>query len=1386
MVLLSSSHRLVRLLKRVGLFSHSRSDIESRTPRVDSSHWIDSRFLLILILEAFPGLGGHLRSQPLTPLQPTVDQSAVRSPGKDGFQPPDAIPTGPSVVLTAPSSPDRDGSLLLTAAPIRDQEAAPPQAAAPTHEKESPRPQAETKKSSKYPADDPFGEIKTALEAYQWDEAERLGRAKLAQVEESPNPDRVMLGSTLRLLVAAKARGWTVADAETVAFAERALKIEEESHGPDDPALAGSLATLGRVLLLRADYGRAKAMLERALSIRERALGADHLKVGEIHSTLAQIDIDTGDYAGAKKELERTIEIYTKALGPEDARIGIMVGNLGEVLLNLGEYAAAQSLYERALAIRQCEKGSEEATCAVMINGLANIAYNQGDYVEAKRLYQRAIDLAEKGYGPDHPSLAKILEGLGNVLHARGELDGALRIYTRVLSILEKQLGPNHTDLGLTLGSLASVLHDMGDYAGARRHDDRALHILESSLGPEHPDVGRVSANLAGLYRDMGDLASARSYQERAVGVLEKALGSDHPDLVTALDELARILDESGERRDALAMYERSLKLAKAKLGPDHPSTAHILVNLARLQESTEPSVASATAKRAKEIYEKAFDPEHFLVASALDIVGRIEWHSGDFASARRDLVQALEIREHTFGPDHPIVASSLNNLARLEWSTGSRDAAFEKSLRAEAIVRRSFRRTTRSLSERESFELESVRESGLDLASTIAAFEKGATQKREAQSLWDAQVRSRALVLDEMAERHRFAAAAATEQIATHLTELDAARYRLAHVQVAGPEAEHPRAYRAKISEAQAKVEQAERDLAEESEVFRGESQRSDGGLAEAVGGLPAGAALLAYVQYEKMSASPARKPGNEGGQAAGSESVPSYLALLTSGAERPPTLISLGAVTEIDALVDRWRREVSSPPEDLQGETTYRRAGTDLRRAIWDPVAPYLSRSQTIFVVLEGRLNLVNFGTLPTGPNRYLVETGPRLQYLSSERDLVRERREARPSSGILVVGGADFDASPAALPAARTALDSQAPITEAEAARTAGGAKADPADGTAVARTAGDSEAARTQGNTEVVGAAGAARHPSPEIRVEDVRASGRVEGDGSGRALSSRLTSGEGYPPKVDDPSDTGSQSPPLAAEASPSVYRGPTSRCGSFRSMRFPSLPSSLAEANEVEALWSAKGGDAAAKVSKLTGTQASEGAFKRAAPGRGIVHLATHGFFLEDQCESALHSFTESGRGATRKDTAENPLLLTGLVLAGANKRNELSAEGGIEDGILTADEIASLDLSSADWVVLSACESGVGPIRTGEGVLGLRRAFEVAGARTLIMSLWPVADHDAREWIRGLYEGRLSGQSTAEAVRRASLRMIEARRRLHVTTHPFFWGAFVAAGNPS
>jgi CHAT domain-containing protein len=244
-------------------------------------------------------------------------------------------------------------------------------------------------------------------------------------------------------------------------------------------------------------------------------------------------------------------------------------------------------------------------------------------------------------------------------------------------------------------------------------------------------------------------------------------------------------------------------------------------------------------------------------------------------------------------------------------------------------------------------------------------------------------------------------------------------------------------------------------------------------------------------------------------------------------------------------------------------------------------------------------------------------------------------------------------------------------------------------------------------------------------------------------------------------------------------------------------VRFPPLASARLEIEGIARAWGAATSTASSDrrdVVTLMGREASEASFERLAPGRRVLHLATHGFFIDPKCVGE----NPRTRGVTGLAPAAAPhsdpvdieasatgmlLRLSGLSLAGANHRNESRPDE--DDGILTAEEIAQLDLSGVEWAVLSACETGVGETTAGEGVLGLRRAFQIAGARCVVLSLWVVEDEAARQWMTSLYRHRLEqGARTDEAVRGATLEMLNARRRQRLDTHPFHWGAFIAAGD--
>lgn len=188
-------------------------------------------------------------------------------------------------------------------------------------------------------------------------------------------------------------------------------------------------------------------------------------------------------------------------------------------------------------------------------------------------------------------------------------------------------------------------------------------------------------------------------------------------------------------------------------------------------------------------------------------------------------------------------------------------------------------------------------------------------------------------------------------------------------------------------------------------------------------------------------------------------------------------------------------------------------------------------------------------------------------------------------------------------------------------------------------------------------------------------------------------------------------------------------------------------------------------------ASFLTGREATETKLKKAvAPS--VLHIATHGFFLETN-DPVFSSFQKRSGDASARNQVVNPMLRSGLALAGANRRV------GDDDGIFTALEASALNLWGTKLVVLSACDTGLGEVRNGEGVYGLRRAFFLAGAESLVMSLWPVSDYVTRELMSGYYKNLKQGMGRGESLRRVQLEMLKRPNR----RHPFYWASFIQSG---
>ena len=204
------------------------------------------------------------------------------------------------------------------------------------------------------------------------------------------------------------------------------------------------------------------------------------------------------------------------------------------------------------------------------------------------------------------------------------------------------------------------------------------------------------------------------------------------------------------------------------------------------------------------------------------------------------------------------------------------------------------------------------------------------------------------------------------------------------------------------------------------------------------------------------------------------------------------------------------------------------------------------------------------------------------------------------------------------------------------------------------------------------------------------------------------------------------------------------------------------------------------------KVNYFTNTSATEEEFKLMASNSNITHIATHGFFYPNPDDIELEKDTlevvedivfrggSRGFGVNSFVENKNPLMRSGLVFAGANDVwSKQSKNDSIEDGVLTAQEVANIDMRKTNLVVMSACETGLGDIKGSEGVYGLQRAFKMAGVDYIIMSLWQVPDKETEEFMTKFYKKLIKAKDIEGS-------FAETQKEMRIKYDPYFWGAFV------
>jgi CHAT domain-containing protein/Tfp pilus assembly protein PilF len=1145
-----------------------------------------------------------------------------------------------------------------------------------------------------------------------------------------------------------------------------ALRISPKAHARSGfRVLAGAFILAVSILAAAAQEARWYQLSEQVLQLRQQ-----------------------GKYAEAAPLAQETVRVAQTTFGPEDTHVGLSQNVLGLVLMHLEKFPDAETAYRSALSIFEKAYGDNNTQVAAVINNIANLYRTEGRYPDAEKLFKQSVSIQEKLSGPDDPVLGMDLDNLAVVYEAEGKYANAEPLYRRViaidvkakgaqdasvatddnnlanlyvdegkyadaqslqlqaLSIDIKVHGNEHPEVAVDLANLGGTLINEGKFASAEPVFLRALAVDQKALGPAHSDVAWIMEGLATVYRDESRYPDAEALYRQAMAIQEKALGPNHPNVASTADNLGQVYWDEGKYADAESLYRRAIDIRLKTLGPGNPALAISLTNLAGLyREEGKWGEAEGLYRQAMSIDLKALGQENPAVAVVLNNMSILYSTEGKSADAERLLRGALAIDEKAYGPDHPITANCLNSLANVyidEGKFADAEPLFQRSLAvAEKLMGPNHPQVATVLdglasaymSEGKFPEAEPLFKRALAIDESVLGPDhptSGELQMSLANfyDAWD-----KPDIAEPYFDKRIANLMSQFRTSATYMSEKDRLIF-LATV---------PAAFPLYFSFA---VRNREHDPALAGKVYDVLLQEK-GFIAASAAALRA--KILASGDQDTLAL--LNKLSAEKTQLAG----------LVSSAQGDPDE-RRKMIFQLEQKTNQLEQEIVKRSSSLAEEKT-------LSVVTWRDIQKALKPGEAA----------VEIARFPFSNGKHF--TG-QVYYIA----LVVTPESKNPD--FIVLGDAQkLEAAPIV-------------AYRAQVAQTRG-LSAEPEPGAPATAAAGNTNAAYQAFWKPLEPALGNAKrvYISPDGVLNQIPIG--LLADGSGKLLlekyqlryvnstkdllrplhtvSSKTAALLGNP-KFDlteaeqraalaELSGGNQQHTQVAASSVPSVPTG--QRAVDLSGGALNPLPGTQAEVSAIEKLLT----NSAWQVAPYTGDHALEEVMDKLRSPR-IVHIATHGFFLSDQ-EIAQKSKTTG----SRQTPIEDPMLRSGLFFAGADRiRSGAAPALGLDDGVLTAYEASQLDLEGTELVVLSACETGLGQQSNGEGVFGLRRGLQEAGADAVMMSMWSVPDRETQELMALFYAKWLAGMDKPEALRQAQLEERETVRQRYGKDLPFYWGAFV------
>ncbi|MBR9974267.1 MAG: CHAT domain-containing protein [Bacteroidetes bacterium] len=1008
--------------------------------------------------------------------------------------------------------------------------------------------------------------------------------------------------------------------------------------------------------------------------------------------------------------------------------------------------------------------GGDHPDLATAISNLGFFLDNAGDRKGARPLYTESLAMNRRLYDGDHPALAQAMNNMGYFLNGAGELATAETLFVAAQEMKTRLYAGDHSELAIGLNNLAVFFDEQGRSAPARVYYDSALAMTRRIHDGDAAELASMIGNVGYFHVTQGRLREGESFYLEALAIYERLYAHEHESIVTMRNNLAYLYELQGRIREAEERYVSVVESARRLYPDDHPVKATAINNLGSyylgrgMDAEAEPLYIEALEMR------RRLNPEGNVdLLVSINNMGYFHTRRGRYREAEEMFAEAGRVLDRIAPGDHPYRALHLNNRASLLAEQGQHAAA-------ETLY-------TTSLEMKERLYEQPHKEIAL-------ACNNIGTAQREQRRLADAAAMfTRAIdIFRQLEESVDYEIAVSLGNLGRVEIDLGKTDEGIRHLE------ESDELRRDLFPDGHVDRIVSERNLAK-ANILLGNTQEARKHLDELL--LQLDAALRLSFGFDSEAHQLAfmnnvLKPNlnlitlyclrN-------AESDPSAPALMLQSLLRfKGAIANESARRSAEWSKDRYTislreqltglreqdAQLSSRPQDdvLRAERLrIQRRADSLDAALRKLDREYeklRSRQEADWRDIQRQLKsdeaLVEFAAVPVSENN--GSGGDTLQYAavilrrSGAPVIVRLADEARLATYV------------------SEAIDPRVPsyVTQRDVAEQLSGLVWEPLerflDGVNAVWLIPDGLLHRLSFHALLTrDASGGFVHLDDRYELHLLTGA---------RDLLSRNVRYRPQPyRRPDDAVLFGA--PQFSDGASDGTTSGERSQTAAdTRGGSWGPLPGTRTEVEEVDRLCRER------SVPSIvhTGADATEERIKElSGQSPRILHVATHGFFfpvLRVRLQDLPFSLRSRG-GAVQLRTEDNPMLRSGLVLSGANVAwTGASPAPRQDDGILSALEISRLDFSGTDLVALSACETGLGDITNGEGIFGLQRAFQVAGASRLLMTLWKVADEATVVLMKHFYDRYLAGMDADKAFR-------EARKAMRaVYPNPWYWAGFV------